>query len=419
QIVIGYILARIFVTLVMIPRYFAGAEIYSPYRLISDRFGSSARTLAVYLIMISGFLAAGVRVYATAIPLKLLLNIDIGTAIIIFSIVAIIYTYMGGIKAVIWTDVAQFFVFVGGGLFALCYMPSMIEGGFGTVWETVTKAGKTACFDWKFSLSGDFNIWMGIIGATFLCATSHGADQLLVQRILACRNKREGQKAMMFSAIVILPIFLMFLLIGLMLWVFYQHHAFGILQPVDAAGKFKPDYIFPVFIITQMPSVIKGLLIAAIFAAAMSSIDSALCALSSIFVMDIHKEYFEKGRDEKYYIDFSKKTILLFGVVLTIVAFLCQNVTLIFNLAFKLTGITSGAVLGAMLFAIVNKRDFKSWPVMCGMLLSTAVMAYVVFYTSVHWAWLPFFGTAITMSTAYLLIPFSVEMNGKGEGHVS
>ncbi|MDD2717483.1 MAG: sodium/solute symporter [Candidatus Wallbacteria bacterium] len=461
QIVLGYVLARIFISFVLLPWYFGGHEVYSCNELLYRKFGPASGTLSVVLIMVAVVLGAGVRVYAAAIPLKLCLNISINNAIIVTGIITLLYTYWGGIKAVIWNDVIQFFTFMCGALLAICYIPTRIDGGLHTIIQQVTDAGKWTFFDSTFKMAGpDINIWMGVIGAFFLCTMTHGADQLLVQRVLACRNLRDGQKSMLMSACIIFPLFLTFLITGLMLWVYYQSHPF-LIQPLDLAGKFKADYIFPVFIITEMPEIVKGFMIAAIIAAVMSSTSSALNALSSLYTIHIHKQHLAPNKSEEYYVKVSKNNTILWGVLLMLIAVLSQDVAIILNLALGLLGITGGGVLGAMFYTIsINDERFRKpiigaltlvsaflfylvfqshisepavfavaavlsgillagmlssekvsaavsqTPVVSGMIVSSVIMAYIVFYNLVFWPWLYFIGTTISMAVAYFLTPF-------------
>ncbi|MGZ8920986.1 MAG: sodium:solute symporter family transporter, partial [Limisphaerales bacterium] len=213
QIIIGYVIARIILAIVMVPHYFKG-EIYSPYQLLEGAFGQSARKFAGFLFLVSETLGAGVRVYVASIPLNLMLGekvLSFGTgepilgAIFIFVVVSLIYTYIGGVKAVIWTDAVQFFLFLAGGLFTLFYVPTLIEGGFAATMEQARTGWKLEWFNGEFSLALPFNIWMGVIGATFVVLSSHGAEQLIVQRVLACGTVKDGRKALILSAVVIFP----------------------------------------------------------------------------------------------------------------------------------------------------------------------------------------------------------------------
>src|SRR5689334_10929834 len=254
QMIIGYVFARILLAIYLVPHYFQG-EIYSPYQLFANAFGPGARQTAGGFFLISETLAAGVRVYVASIPVKLMLGdklLGFGTgnpilgAILLFVILSLLYTYIGGVKAVIWTDAVQFGLFLLGGLFALFYIPTLVDGGMSAVFAKAAAAGK---LHWlsvapplgvsltTFLLDKPFNIWMGVIGGTVVVLSSHGAEQLIVQRVLACKTVADGRKALVLSAVVIFPLFLIFLLVGAMLWVFYQSHPFQISLPEPRAGS--------------------------------------------------------------------------------------------------------------------------------------------------------------------------------------
>src|SRR3954452_7462973 len=236
QLIIGYVIARIILAVVMVPHYFKG-EIYSPYQLFADNLGHSARQTAGGFFLLSATLAAGVRVYVACIPIQLMLGVNILPAIILFVVLSLIYTYIGGVKAVIWTDAVQFGLFLAGGIFTLFYIPHFFDGGFSEVFNTAVQAGKLHWLNWappagqahsfgqvaKWVLEEPMNIWMGIIGGTVMVMSSHGAEQLIVQRVLACKNVRDGRKALALSAVVVFPLFFIFLLAGAMLWVYFKH----------------------------------------------------------------------------------------------------------------------------------------------------------------------------------------------------
>jgi len=325
QIIIGYVIARIIVAIMMVPHYFKG-DVYSPYQILMKNFGKGPRYLASWLFLIGGSLGAGVRIYVTAIPVMILFRVfypgwGILESIMLFTIISIIYTYIGGIKAVVWTDVIQFGIFVIGGIFALLYIPSLLKGGLGEMWRVGKETGRLEwindgvvsikefkgaggqgfwSFIWVnikeiFSGGGKFNIWMGLIGATIGVMCSHGVDQLNVQRVLTCRSAREGKKALILSAVLIGPLFFIFLFVGVALYAFYSANGFNFginpWDPTVAGSAPKADFVFPIFIITHVPPLLKGLLIAGILAAAMSSISGALSALGSVGVMDIYRQF--------------------------------------------------------------------------------------------------------------------------------
>ncbi|MBI3415442.1 MAG: hypothetical protein HY043_08990 [Verrucomicrobia bacterium] len=418
QMIAGYVIARIILAVVMVPHYFHG-EIYSPYELFANSFGPAARQTAGGFFLISETLAAGVRVYVACIPIQLMLGLQVLPAIVLFVALSLIYTYIGGLKAVIWTDAVQFGLFLAGGLFTLGYVPSLIDGGFARVLTEAKAGGKLVWLNTHFSLGAPFNIWMGLIGATVQVMSSHGAEQLIVQRVLACKNVADGRKALVLSAVFIFPLFLIFLLCGAMLWVFYQKHPFQIPLPEPRAGSGikANDFIFPIFILTEVPPVLRGFLIVAILSAAMSSVSSALTSLASVSTMDFVKHLAGRGRSEEFFLRFSKLSTVFWAGALILVAYLSRQVDFVLNAAFSLRGLTSGALLGGLLLAIFH-RQRRAAPVVTGMATSLVVMTTIqvlpkwgvtkmfwltLFGAEIFWPWYTLIGTAITMVTAEIL----------------
>jgi solute:Na+ symporter, SSS family len=435
QMIIGYVIARIILAVVLVPHYFKG-EIYSPYQLFANTLGSSARQTAALFFLLSETLAAGVRVYVASIPVKLILGdklLGFGTgdpilgAILLFVVLSLVYTYIGGVKAVIWTDAVQFGLFLLGGVFALLYIPHLVEGGAAAVFSKAAAAGKLHWLSavpaegtsWpKFLLGAPFNIWMGVIGGTVMVMSSHGAEQLIVQRVLACKSVADGRKALILSAVMIFPLFLIFLLVGAMLWVFYQSHRFQIPLPEPRPGSAikANDFVFPIFMMTEVPHVLKGFLIVAILAAAMSSVSSALTSLASVSTMDFVRHLLPH-RSEEFYLRFSKISTVLWAAMLILVAYLSRTVEFVLNAAFSLRGLTSGALLSGLALAIFWRQG-KALPVVAGMLVSLACMIAIqvlpglpgtspgwmrIFGTEIFWPWYTLIGSIITILTAFAL----------------
>ncbi len=399
QIIIGYVIARLILAVVMVPLYFK-KEVYSPYQLFSDAFGISVRRLAGGFFLISGTLAAGVRVYITCIPIQLMLDLSILSSIYLFVILSLVYTYIGGIKAVIWTDAMQFFILIFGGAFALYFINGQMDEGLSGMIREGGRAGKLDWLSLDFSLTMPengmpYNVWMGIIGATFHVASSHGVDQLIVQRVLTCRTENDGRKALWLSAALILPVMLLFLLVGTSLWYFYGQHPLKIPLP-ETENFTKNDYIFPIFILTEMPSGFKGVLIVGILSAAMSSVSSALSALASVSVMDFFKPFDRKQRGELFYFKLSRWTTLFWGGVLVLVAYLSRELEFVLNAAFKLAGLTSGAMLGAMLLVLIYRKGSAA-PVLMGMSASFLCMIGISIGASdqIAWPWFTMIGTVV------------------------
>jgi SSS family solute:Na+ symporter len=314
-----------------------------------------------------------------------------------------VYTYVGGVKAVIWTDAVQFFLFLGGGLFTLFYLPTLIEGGFAGAMEKARAGMKLEWFNGEFSLAMPFNIWMGIIGATFVVMSSHGAEQLIVQRVLACGTVKEGRKALVLSAVLIFPMFLMFLMVGALLWVFYQTHPMGVPIPEAKPGIKANDFIYPIFMMTEVPHVLKGFLIVAILAAAMSSVSSTLNALASVSTMDFVKGMTGGKRSEEFYLKFSKRSTVVWAGALIVVAYASRGVDYVLNAAFTLRGLTSGALLGALLLVVIWRRG-RALPVIVGMVGSFIGMLVVsrIEEPKIAWPWYTMIGTMMCVGLAWI-----------------
>lgn len=390
QLIIGYVLARVILAVVLVPHYFKG-EIYSPYQLFSRGFGDSARRTAAGFFLLSETLAAGVRVYVACIPIKLMLGDKIlgqfagGDAILgailLFVLLSLVYTCVGGVKAVIWTDALQFGLFVLGGIFTLFYIPHLFPGGATEVLQNASAGGKlhwlNTAVNAKSLWQDPVNIWMGVIGGTAMVMSSHGAEQLIVQRVLVCKNVAEGRKALVLSAAVVFPLFLVFLFVGVMLWVYYKNFPLAIALPETRPGSGikSNDFIYPIFMLTVVPHALRGGLIVAVLSAAMSSVSSALTALASVSTMDFAKKLLP-NRSDDFFLKLSKVSTILWAAALILVAYLSRKVAFILTTAFTLRGLTSGALLGGLLLAI-SWRKGSAGAVIFGMFCSLAVMTFV------------------------------------------
>ena len=438
QMIVGYVLARIVLAILVVPHYFKG-EIFSPYQLFAQAFGPPARQTAAGFFLVSETLAAGVRVYVASIPVKLILGDQLlgwGTgdpilgAILLFVILSLLYTCVGGVKAVIWTDAAQFGLFLLGGVFALCFIPTLVDGGLRQVLGQAAQVGKLHWLQirpppgtsWSsFLLGAPFNLWMGVIGGTVQVLSSHGAEQLIVQRVLACKSVRDGRRALALSAVLIFPLFLIFLLVGAMLWAFYQGHSFQIPlpEPRPGSGIKANDFVFPIFMLTEVPHVLKGFLIVAILAAAMSSVSSALTSLASVSTMDFMRHVWP-NRNERFFLLFSKTSTVVWAAALILIASLSRSVEFVLNAAFSLRGLTSGALAGGLALAVFG-RTGSPVPIVTGMLVSLATMIGIevlptlpatrpiwlaTIGTEIFWPWYTLIGAVVTLATAWLVRRF-------------
>jgi SSS family transporter len=415
QVIIGYVIARIFLAVIMVPHYLRG-EIYSPYQLLANKFGASARQTAGGFFLLSETLAAGVRVYVVSIPIQLMLGVNVFTAIVLFVALSLVYTYIGGVKAVIWTDAVQFGLFLAGGIFTLFYIPSLLPGGASTLWREAAAGEKLRWLNTQFTLGAPINLWMGIIGGTVMVMSSHGAEQLIVQRVLACKNVSDGRKALALSAALVFPLFLIFLLVGAMLWVFYQHASLGIPIPEQRGGMKANDFIFPIFMLTEVPHLLKGFLIVAILSAAMSSVSSALTSLASVSTMDFVK-HFAPRRSDEFFLRFSKISTIAWAALLVGVAYLSREVRFVYDAAFSLRGLTSGALLGGVMLAVFWKQR-RAFPVISGMLAALIVMTGIEVLPKwsatsawwkqtiggeIFWPWYTLLGTIVMLGVTWVV----------------
>ena len=256
QLVFGYLLGRLVVSLVLIPQYFRG-ELFTAYQLIDRRFGQALHRITSAVFLVTRAAAEGVRVWAVAIVVRVALGTnDIGSVAIVV-LLTLIYTFEGGMAAVIWTDVVQLIIYVGGTIAGFFTLTHLVPGGWTAIHAAAASAGKLQVLDFSLNFYQKYTFWAGLIGGMFLTTASHGTDQLIVQRLLAARNQRDSKAALLTSGAVILAQFTLFLLVGAGLWYFYRVN--------PPATRFPTlDYVFPTFIVDHMPPGVTGLLIAAI-----------------------------------------------------------------------------------------------------------------------------------------------------------
>lgn len=353
QFAIGAVIAKVLVARWLIPLYYE-KEFYSPYEYMSDRLGPAVGRITAGMFFLGGVLGQGVRVYATALVLELITGWSLTESIVLIAAFSILWTWMGGISAVIWTDFVQFFILVGGGIVALIFVINGLPDGWGALTAGAREAGKFTLFDFATDPRVAFTFWAALIAIPFQNLTAFGTDHLLVQRLLCCRNKRESQKAIIVSICgEVVPLLMLF--VGAGLFVFYQHHALpGELADLVAE---RGDRIFPAFIISELPTGVRGLMIAGVLSAAISSLDSILAALSQTSLTMFYKPFFEPDAGEQRMLKLSRLFVLIWGVVLAFMAwqFSASRVDLV-TLAFTMTSYTYGPMLGIFLLSIIAPR---------------------------------------------------------------
>jgi solute:Na+ symporter, SSS family len=406
QVVAGYILGRIVVAYVLLPRYYQG-ELVTAYALLEKRFGLATRRFTSIVFMVTRGMADSVRVFATAIPVALILS---GTlpkqyvmpaAIVLLGVLTIIYTYKGGMKAVVWTELLQASVYILGGISAIVLIGRSVPGGWGSILDVASAGNKLRVVDTYVGFDRPYTLFAGLLGGAFLSMASHGADQLIVQRLLASRSLKDGQRAIIGSGFVVFAQFTLFLMVGIGLFAFYHGRTFA-----------TSDQIFPTFILEQMPPGLVGLIVAAILAATMSTHSGAINSLAAATTHDIYIPLFKKHPNDAATLRFGKLSALAWGVVLTAGALLYKEQgTPVVVIALSIASFTYGALLGGFFLGWLWRRAIQRDAIL-GMSVALVVMSIVVFAKQL----IPFFpgmtGSLTTLSKIafpwYVLIGTSV-----------
>jgi len=398
QVVIGYIVARFVIAAVLIPRYFQG-QLMTAYALLEARFGVTAKHVAASLFLIMRSLAEGVRVFAASLVLSAVIGASLPGlpylwfwSVLIVGLLTLVYTFEGGIGAVIWTDLIQLTIYIAGSLLAAWEILQLVPGGWGAILETGRAANKLQLWSFSWDLSLPFTFWAGVLGGTFLTMASHGTDQLLVQRVLTCKSQRDGQKALVLSGFVVLFQFVLFLTIGLMLFAYYRTHPLPVLM--------SNDEIFPVFIVNTLPHGISGLVIAAIFAAAMSNLSASLNSLASTTVLDFYAPLSGGRKTDSHLLKVSRWCTAGWGLVLIAVALMARQWGSVFTAGLTIASLVYGPMLGAFALGVLTTRA-TTRGVMTGMAVSLASMGMVRVYTPLAWTWYVLLGTAICVTIGY------------------
>ncbi len=387
QVVMGYMVGRVVISFVLLPHYFRG-DLYTAYELIERRFGRGLRSLTAGLFLLTRTAAEGVRVYAVSIVVAIALGTGEVASIAIITVLTLIYTFEGGLAAVIWTDVVQTIIYVSGTLVGLWTILHLVPGGWSAIHTAAAAAGKLQVFDFTPSLWIPYTFWAGVIGGAFLTTASHGTDQLIVQRLLAARSQKQSVTALLSSGVAILFQFALFLIVGVMLWAYYR---------VPSATFGKPDRIYPTFIVSRMPHGISGLLIAAILAAAMSNLSAALNALSSSSIMDFYV-LFRPQADEHTRMRLSRLSTFVWALVLFALAVLSlHKAGRVIEVGLQIASVAYGALLGVFLLGVLTKGANQRGA-MVGILFGFTTELYLWKWTTVPWTWWVMIGTVVTFT---------------------
>jgi solute:Na+ symporter, SSS family len=400
QLVIGYVVGRMIVSFVLIPQYFRG-RLVTAYQLIERRFGGGLRSLTAGLFLVTRAAAEGVRVFAVSIVVRIALGglltglsdyqRDVA-AIAIVTLLTLVYTFEGGMAAVIWTDVVQLGIYLTGTLAALFCILHLVPGGWGTIHSVAAGAGKLRMWDMSTNWSTPYTLWAGVIGGAFLTMGSHGVDQLIVQRLLSARSERQAKAALLSSGVAIFFQFSLFLVIGTMLFVFYK------LFP-PAASFHRTDTIFPTFVVSMLPHGMSGLLISAILAAAMSNLSAALNSLSSTTIVDFYQRIRPLSTEERR-VRLSRIATIGWALLLFGLALLARNGGKVLEMGLSIASVAYGSLLGVFLLGVLTKRASEHGA-MLGMLFGFVLNVYLWLFTTVAFTWYVVIGSAMTFAVGY------------------
>ncbi|MEW5798856.1 MAG: sodium:solute symporter [Bacteroidota bacterium] len=408
QLAVGYFVGRLLVSMIFIPAYYKG-DLETAYDFLGKRFGMSLRKFTSSVFIVTRVLASGVRLFATAIPVHLITGYDYATSIFIIGIFTLVYTYVGGLKAVVAMDVVQMFIYLGGAAASMYLILQHLPNGWTDVVAIAAKDGAdkfsiinlntgTSVMDF---LSSPYTLLGGILGGTFLTMASHGTDQLLVQRLLGCKTTWDSQRALMLDASVIVLQFAFFLVLGLCLYAFYG----GV--PLQQLGLKSSDEIFPKFIVENLPTGIAGLVVAGVLASAMGTLSSSISSLASSTFLDIFK-FTSRGKniDQQTEVKWSKRFTLLWGFILIGGAMLFTDTkNPVVEIGLKIASFTYGGLLGTFFLGLLFKRTTLI-DAYAGFIAGILTMIAVLTYTKIDFTWHTLIGCLATIIVGNLVSLF-------------
>src|SRR6266403_1170589 len=391
QLVFGYLIGRVLIVLLLLPGYFRG-ELFTAYALIEKRFGQKMLAVAASTFLVTRAIAEGVRVSAIALVVSVVLGTSEKLAVVIVIALTVLYTFEGGMKAVIWTDVAQLLLYLTGSAVMFFVLLHRIPGGWSEVTQVAAVAGhKLQVFDFSWNLATKYTFWSGLIGGAFLTMATHGTDQIIVQRLLAAKSEGDSRRALLTSGVIVLIQFTVFLLIGVLLFVFAQH------APLLAAGE-RTDRILPLFIVREMPIGLAGLMIASIVAVAMSNASGSLNSLAASSVLDFSRLR-DRNTDPQNLLRLSRRMTLVWGLVL--MGFGLVKWGPLLETGLTVASLPFGSLLGLFLLGTFD-RGANARGALAGMIVGLAAILCLFQFTSVAYTWYFMIGALITFFFGWL-----------------
>jgi SSS family solute:Na+ symporter len=408
QFFIGSSLAKFVVALLFIPAFYR-YNCVTIYEFLAHRFGTASQVTASIFFFISRLLGSGVRLMAACVAVAVLMGWPVWPTIVLFSLVSIVYIALGGVKAVVWTNVFQAAMFLVGGGLTVAFLVSQIDGGVVAMYRTAAEAGRLNVINWGPApgdadfwprvLSDPSIVWLAVLNGIVGSTAAFGTDHDLMQRLLTVETRKQSQRTLAVTPLGTLVTLAIYLSIGAGLFTYYAQH--------PTAGLPRPDEIFPFFIRTAMPEVLRGVMLAAIV---LASIDSPLGSLSASFVTDIYRPLLVRGRSEAHYLRVSRGAVVVFGVLLALLAWGFSFFSGFLWLAFKIAGVTFGSLLGVFLLGLATKQAGADRANAVAMVIMAVVNLVLLVLSEtgrigLGWSWLVILGTAGTMVLSPLLAP--------------
>ncbi len=389
QLGFGYVIGRVLVSTLFIPAYFRG-ELFTSYELLHRRFGAPVKNLAAIIFLVTRSCADGIRLFATALVISVVTQIPVWWVVVVLGAAMIVYTERGGVSAVIWTDVVQMFVYIAGAAVVFVALWNRIPGGWSEVVATGVAFQKFRVLDWSLDPARLYTVWAGLVGGVALTLATHGTDQFLVQRLLAARSARAATQGLILSGVLVLAQFVLFLVIGVMLFTYYRFEAL----PTALA---RTDAILPTFVGSVLTSGGAGLIVAAIVAAALSP---SLNAMAATTVTDFYLPYVNPNADERTLMRVSRLSTVGWGLVQLAIALAAQWMDRsVLDAGLAVLSLSAGPVLGAFLAAVLFDR-LSGRAVLAGMLVGSVLLLGIWWQGGVAWTWYAFIGSTATLATA-------------------
>jgi len=399
QITIGYIVGRTAVIFVLLPLYFRGKP-FTAYEVLETRFGITSRRLVSSLFLMTRNASDALRLFLTALVLQIVLGLDLNVSVICIGTITILYTFIGGARSVIWNDCVQFVIYMFGAAAAAYVIVGEAPGGFESIVQFANDSDKLRIFDFDLSLTKpSMTFWAGLAGGAFLTAATHGTDQMMVQRYLSARNQRDASLALGISGFIVLLQFAVFLLIGIGLAALFDITAAG------STVNVKNDQLLAYFIVNYMPAGLLGITLAAVFAAAMSTLSSSLNSSAAAFINDLYLPLQKSEPEESRKLSASRLATVVFGLVQIGIALafglLASNESIVANVL-KISGFAAGPVLGLYFLGVFAPR-VRQRSALTGFVVGVGVLSAIAYATPVHWAWYALFGSMVTLMAGILM----------------